>query len=182
MQAESHSEAVKNILAQFPGPVVLRQEEYNQYYPLAGGLLLIALGSPLLWIVEWTWPPTRGLLAAVPLTIIGLHMVIGVARSVATGGMWMKLDAYGIEFRFWTRHEPRRWSWAAKDFAVMYQGLGSFVTFEDSAKAKWWELDRILSCGGRQRLPSVTDLSDAELAQLVNLWRARALTPAPANT
>jgi hypothetical protein len=109
-------------------------------------------------------------------------MTIGVVISVTTGGMWMKLDAYGIECRFWTRREPRRWSWATKDFAVIYQGLSSFVTFEDSAKAKWWELDRILFCGGRQWLPNVTDLNEADLAQLVNLWRARALTPAPKNT
>jgi hypothetical protein len=183
MQAEPLSETVKNILAQFPGPVVLRQEEYNQYHPLAVALLVILLGQPALWIEEWSWPPTRYLLVGVTSTIVGLYIVIRVARAVATGGMWMKLDAYGIEYRFWMKHEPRRWSWAAKDFDVKYLGFkSSVVTFEDSAKANWWELNRILSYGGRQRLPNVTDLNDKDLAQLVNLWRARALTPAPANT
>jgi hypothetical protein len=60
--------------------------------------------------------------------------------------------------------------------------LRTALTFEDSAKAKWWELNRILFYGGGQRLPNVTDLDDEDLAQLVNLWRARALTPTPANT
>jgi len=103
-------------------------------------------------------------------------MVIGVVRVVATGGMWMKLDAHGIEYRYWMKHEPRRWSWAAKDFDVRYLGFkNSVVTFEDSTKANWWELNRISSYGGRQRLPNVTDLTDEDLAQLANLWRARAL-------
>jgi hypothetical protein len=86
--------------------------------------------------------------------------------------MWIKLDASGIEQRSWMKHKPRRWSWAAlKGFDVLNIGFkNSVVTFQDSAKYYW------------QRLPNVTDLSDEDLAQLLNLWRARALTPAPANT
>jgi hypothetical protein len=176
MQAEALSQTVENILARFPGPVVLRQEGDRQYDPLPVCLLIGLLAAPVFWTEEWTWPPTRYLSAAVIAIVVGLYMVIGVARTVATGGMWMKLDAYGIEYRFWTRHEPRRWSWAVKDFDVLYLGYkNSVVIFEDSTKVNWWELNRILSYGGRQRLPNLTDLTDEDLARLMNLWRARAL-------
>jgi hypothetical protein len=176
MQGEPLSETARHILARFPGPVVLRQEGDRQYYPLPVFLLVALLGAPALWTEEWSWPPTRYLSAAVIAIVVGLYMVIGVVRVVATGGMWMKLDAHGIEYRYWMKHEPRRWSWAAKDFDVRYLGFkNSVVTFEDSTKANWWELNRISSYGGRQRLPNVTDLTDEDLAQLANLWRARAL-------
>ena len=39
MQAEPFSETVESILAQFPGPVVLRQEEDKQYHFVTVGLL-----------------------------------------------------------------------------------------------------------------------------------------------
>jgi hypothetical protein len=182
MRAEQLSEDVKGLLARFPGPVVLRQEEYKQAHFVAVGLLLAGLGALVLSVHEWSWSTAHYGLAGVSLVIFGLYMTIEVIVVVATGGMWMKLDADGIEYRFWMRRQPRRWAWeSAKNFGVMYFGFNRVVTFEDSTKAKWWELNRILSYGGGQRLPNVTDLNDEDLAQLVNLWRARALTPTPAN-
>ena len=164
MQAEPRSEIVKSILARFPGPVVLREKESSQALTLVLGLVFIGFGVGL-----------QNFITAVFGVGVGLYVIVGVSRSISTGGDWIKLDATGVEYRYWVRSQPRRWTWkAAKGFTVAYRGEHCFVKFENSAKAKWWGLAGGQN-GAREELQNVTKLSLEDRAQLLNLWRARAL-------
>src|SRR5262249_36925566 len=147
------SESAGRILAQFPGPVILRQKEDKQVYFLLAGPSFIGLGAVFLWVVSDS-PQALSYLLAISFMILGAYMTVGIIFALVTGGMWMKLDVNGFEFRFWTKHQSRRWPWnTVKDFAVTSAGFKSFVSFEDGSRPEWWQLNRILYFVGRQRLP-----------------------------
>jgi hypothetical protein len=169
---------VKEILGQWPEPVVLRPDKAKWLLLTLGMLFCIWLGA-----VGWSVVPENWfyLFLFGFIIVVGIFGVIGGVIAIATGAMWLRLDTSGFECRWWLWPKPKRWKWdAISEFSIVTTRQVSVVVFGDQTRPRWWELNR-LSYGGRQYLPDTYGLGSENLAILMNVWRERVLQKIPKN-
>lgn len=177
LMTELHPD-VKEILVQCPGPVVLRPDKPKWLLITLGMLFAILLGA-----VVWSVSPENWfhLFIGGVLIVFGIFGVLAGIIAIATGAMWLRLDAIGFECRWWLWLKRKRWKWdAVSEFSTVTTRQVSVVVFDDQTPCRWWELNR-LSYAGRQYLPDIYGLGSENLAILMNLWRERTLQENPKN-
>ncbi len=157
---------VEEILARYPGPVMLRPSRRKWLLVLLGGAIFTAGG---IWMVQDS--ADGGWFV---LTFFGL-VTIAAAVMLLPGAGGLTLDAEGFGWTSLFRPHRTRWQ-DASDFAAarMYQTQGVF--YEDAAYKSTGLGQISRSIAGRSAgLPDTYGLSASSLADLMTRWRARAL-------
>jgi hypothetical protein len=176
---------VSNLLAQFPGPLVLRPSKWKWLGLLAAGAVFTGYG-----IAENVNSRSTGILSWIGVAFFGV-LTVGAAIAIFLGGFRMTLDGDGFTLRVARRSE--RWRWIdVGDFAVAEYlrgvpgaSLRKRVGFNDKRP------DKEMSQRVGERISSVVTgrdcaLPDAygstafglpmeDLARLMQRWQERAL-------
>jgi hypothetical protein len=146
-----------DILAQFPGPVIL--------YPSRSKWLLVLIGFLIFfWIISGTGGLGRGLIFFVGgLIFCGLGAIVAAVMLIPGAG-WLRLDRDGFETTslFWY-HRRARWQ-DVSEFDVL--------ALRDTIKVVYKHKGRNAS------LPDTYGLSAGNLLVMMTHWRERALSQA----
>jgi hypothetical protein len=159
----------KTILARFPGPVTIYPSRRKWLLLFggcalfaAGGVMMVQSGERMGWLVLGFF----GLCAFIPLVM----MLPGSARLV--------LDRDGFEYR--TLFKSRRSLWRNTGnfgWANIPPGNVKLVVFDDvSASGMSADLNAGIT-GRNSALSDTYGFAAADLADLLEAWRARAVTP-----
>jgi len=199
--AEPERDKVSSLLARFPGPLSLGASKRNSILLLLGASVVVALGA---WMIHQAaspdFQPNESSKLYHLLALVGLHLdaagyaAIGWAAAVfgglsaivgvltlALGRVGITLDENGFTRTSLLRRKVIiHWS-DVDDFVVVplqrglmkVEGIGfNYRPAKSSVLARgnraWF--------GREEMLPSVYELTAAEMVRLMSLWRERALS------
>lgn len=162
-------EDAADLLARFPGPVVLYPSRDRYTFLMLGCLIFILLGGANVGLGH----PALGwfLIAS-----SGLGFVL-FASTLLPGAYAFKLDRAGFEFTIWFRRGKVRWQDAA-DFTVVAASSTMMVVFNHAGRKVGplnGVMERALAKGRNALVPDTYGLRAEDLAELLSRWRERAI-------
>jgi hypothetical protein len=161
-----------DILAQFPGPIVLRSSRRKTLFILIGSIAFFALGIFFLGH-EVSLKTTIG--GWVLVVLFGICIIACAIHLVAPGVSALHLHREGFNYTSIFRRASFTWS-DTKDFEVWTSHNNKLVAFDNFHSKKSWlkSVDTALM-GRNTGLPGTYGVSAEDLVTVLNKWRERAL-------
>ena len=170
------SEEAAAVLRAFPGPVTLHPSKIKWVALTAAKFVLFGISVLMTaWLYRIDSSATWSLVLWVFLTVIFIVIAIADVLALVSGGMWMKLDVDGFEWRnLWSFRKRQRWA-DSTEFDVISANFWQYVVHGNRTQPELSGLGRLLHFSGKAWLPDTYGLGAADLAALMNAWRQRAL-------
>jgi|ERR1043166_5281579 hypothetical protein len=170
------SEEAAAVLRAFPGPVTLRPSKTKWVALTAAKFILFGISVLMTaWLYRIDPSATWSLLLWVFLAVTFIVIAIADVLALVSGGMWMKLDADGFEWRnLWSFRKRQRWA-DSTEFDGITANFWQFVVHGNTTSTKHGRVGELLSFSGKAWLPDTYGLGATDLAALMNAWRQRAL-------